>query len=181
MGAYNWIELAGGQRMFVLNAEEYGDECTILAAGVDLPTDPRAELVEGQWILPLPALKADKKEAVKAAQAATFLAGWSHDFGAAGVHALDVRNPDDKANWTLLLIKTQAMIAAGAGAAPVEIRTAANVTIQITATEANAAMVAFLAWGEAMLRRKWEFDALVDAVATLEDLAAIDLEAGWPA
>ncbi|MBD3762475.1 hypothetical protein [Rhizorhabdus sp.] len=105
--------------------------------------------------------------------------GWTHDFGVAGVHTLDLRHADDKANWTLLLIKTQGMIAAGGGGAMITIRTAANASINVTATEANAAMVAFLGWGEAVLAHKWNLDEEI-AEADLAALGAIDVEAGWP-
>lgn len=125
-------------------------------------------------------LKAEKRAAVKEAQTSRFAAGWSHDFGSAGTHRLDLRGADDKANWTLLLIKTQAMIGAGAGAAPISIRTADDAQITVPASTANAAMGQFLAWGEAMLKAKWDHD---DAIASASDeaaLAAIDVEAGWP-
>lgn len=131
-------------------------------------------------VIPLDDAKAAKKVAIKAHQAVLFAAGWTHDFGAPGVHTLDLRGADDKGNWTLLLIKTQGMIAAGGGAMPVRIRTAANATIEVTATIANAAMVQFLAWGEAMLSNKWDLDEAVDAAATTNDVDGIDETAGWP-
>lgn len=123
--------------------------------------------------------KAAKKELVKDHQAALFQAGWTHEFSV-GTHTLDLRNADDKANWHLLLSKTDKMIAAGAGAAPVKLRTAANATIEIAASEANAAMTAFLSWGEDMLSAKWAVDEEIDQAADHAALAAIDITVGWP-
>lgn len=131
-------------------------------------------------VIDLVAAKVEKRADLTRRRDAVLAGGWSHDFGADGVHTLDLRNADDKANWTLLLIKTQGMIAASAGAAPITIRTAANVSIVVTATEANAAMVAFLGWGEAVLAHKWALDEQIDAAADTAALAAVDIEAGWP-
>jgi len=125
--------------------------------------------------------KAAKRAAITDRYIEHVRAGWTHDFGAAGIHTLDLRpEKDDKANWTLLLLKTDGMIKAGGGALPVKIRTAANVSIEVTAAEANAAMIAFLAWGEAGLDYKWELDDLAVATQSFADLEAIDIEAGWP-
>lgn len=124
--------------------------------------------------------KEAKRKAVKAVQERRFAAGWTHDFGAAGVHTLDMRNADDKGNWTLLLIKTQGMIAAGVMDAPVSIRTADNLHISVSANAAHAAMNKFLAWGEDMLKRKWVLDDEIDAAADEVELDAIDIEVGWP-
>ena len=131
--------------------------------------------------LPLDEQKARLKAEIKAQQAALFQSGWTHDFGAAGTHTLDLRSPDDKANWTLLLIKAQGMIGAGAGAMTVTLRTQANETIELTATETATAMAQFLSWGEDMLSAKWGLDEAVDAAADVEAMAAIDITAGWPA
>lgn len=134
--------------------------------------------------LPVPSLSLAERQAaakalVKAEQTARFAAGWTHEFSV-GTHTLDLRDADDKANWTLLLIKTQGMVGAGYGAAPITIRTADDETIVVPASEANAAMAAFLAWGEALLSAKWDFDGAIDAASDAEELDAIDLEAGWP-
>jgi hypothetical protein len=151
-----------------------------------VPADP-VQGEDGAWLqqwavdyLELADARGVLKAAVKRRQAELFAAGWTHDFGAAGTHTLDLRDADDKANWTLLLIKTQGMIAAGGGALPVTLRTQANATIELTATDANAAMIAFLAWGEDMLTAKWDRDAAIDAAEEHAALEAIDIEAGWP-
>lgn len=121
-----------------------------------------------------------KKEKVKEYQSQLFLNGWTHIYSNGETHTLDLRTADDKANWTLLLIKTQGMISAGYGEASVNLRTANNDTITITANEAFQVMTAFLAWGEAMLRRKWDLDTEIGACETLQDIAAIDISSNWP-
>jgi hypothetical protein len=123
--------------------------------------------------------KEAKRGDLSASYTARLYLGWTHDFGAAGVHTLDLRpDKDDKANWTLLLLKTEKMITAGGGELPVKIRTSLNASIEVTAIEANAAMIAFLAWGEALFDHKWALDDDIQAVETFADLAAIDLS--WP-
>lgn len=169
----------------VVNAAEATAEFAAEQGWVAAPDDVQAGWTyDGQFtapIVPLDDVKAAKKAEIKAVQTGRFAAGWTHDFGAAGVHTLDLRpGTNDKSNWTLLLIKTQGMIGAGFGAAPVSLRTAADELITITANEANAAMTAFLAWGEALLSHKWELDDAVDAAANTQAVAAIDAGAGWP-
>lgn len=131
-------------------------------------------------VIDLNAAKAEKRAALTRRREVVFQAGWTYDFETAGPHGLDLRNADDKANWTLLLIKTGKMIEAGAGAAPIKIRTAANASITVPATAANAAMVAFLGWGEAVLAHKWALDEAIDDAADVGALAGIDIEAAWP-
>lgn len=130
--------------------------------------------------LSLEEAKEVKKQEVKKAQTQHFLSGWTYDFGAAGIHTLDLRDANDKANWTLLLIKTQGLIAAGFASAPTDIQTSADQTITVTASEAFAAMQTFLQWGEDVLKHKWTLDAQIDLCATLEDLRLIDETAEWP-
>jgi hypothetical protein len=136
-----------------------------------------------QWVVAsadLGETKTAKLAAIKDKQLAVQMAGWTHDFGAEGTHTLDLRDADDKANWILLLTKTSGMVAAGSGAAPVNIRTAENETIVVSATDARAAMLAFLAWGEVLLSAKWALDAAVIAATDTAAVAAIDINAGWP-
>ncbi len=147
-------------------------------------------LVDGawtqQWVVrdrtdeELDGAKAAKRAALTDQRDAVLQSGWTHDFGEAGTHTLDLRNADDKVNWTLLLIETQGMIAAGGGDTPVEIRTAANVSIFVTASVANAAMVSFLGWGKAALAYKWALDEAIQSAADFAALDAIDIGAGWP-
>jgi hypothetical protein len=107
------------------------------------------------------------------------MAGWTYEFSV-GTHTLDLRNADDKINWTLLLTKAGGMIGAGYGAAPVNIRTADNQTITIPATEARDAMLAFLQWGSELMTAKWALDEQVQAATSFAELEAIDIDTGWP-
>lgn len=173
------------------NATEIGEPGPLPA---DLDGLAEADLADLDWtddslgyrgfgfvpLVDLDAAKVEKRRELARQRDTTFQGGWTHDFATAGTHTLDLRNADDKANWTLLLIKTGKMVDAGAGAAPIKIRTAANVSITVPASEANAAMVAFLGWGEAVLAHKWSLDEAIDAAADVAALAAIDIEAGWP-
>ncbi|OCC25315.1 hypothetical protein MB02_01180 [Croceicoccus estronivorus] len=125
--------------------------------------------------------RALKHAALKDRYTERLLQGWTHDFGAAGTHTLDLRpGTDDKANWTLLLLKTRDMIAAGAGNGIVQIRTSANLSIDLTATDAADAMEAFLAWGDALFDHKWDRDDAIQSAATFAALYAVDIVRGWP-
>jgi hypothetical protein len=191
------------QREFPLPDNLAGLDLSAHGFAVVEPTDPPEvepgevaerdgiELVDGVWrwkwmVRPgnadeLEQAKVEKRAALKERYTERFVQGWTHDFGAAGVHTLDLRpGTDDKANWTLLLIKAQGMIAAGAAEAPVTIRTAANTSISVTATMAAEAMTAFLGWGEAMFADKWARDDAINDAETFADLAGIDIETGWP-
>lgn len=134
------------------------------------------------WIVserPLEASRANMLAEIKAKQEAIKASGWTHQFSV-GTHTLDLRNADDKVNWTLLLMKAGGMVSAGAGDALVNIRTAADVTISIPATEAQEAMLAFLDWGGDLMTAKWDLDTLVMAAEDNADLDSIDINEGWP-
>jgi hypothetical protein len=107
------------------------------------------------------------------------MTGWTYEFSV-GTHALDLRNADDKINWTLLLTKAGGMIGAGYGETTLSIRTADNQTITIPATEARDAMLAFLQWGSELMTAKWALDEQVQAATSFAELEAIDIDTGWP-
>lgn len=197
----NWIALASEEERAAIGIFEIaepepvtdglrviGDAIEGYAVEIEIEGDEGPETIEVErprrvWIteaITLDDAKAAKRSQVKAKREAAFRAGWVHDFGDAGTHTLDLRHADDKTNWTLLLIKTSGMIAADLGAETVTIRTAANESIEISATDANAAMTAFLAWGEAVLAKKWALDEAIAAAEDGEALAAVDIEADWP-
>jgi hypothetical protein len=149
-----------------------------IAESDGIPPD-ESEIVDGAHVVPLEVRKARKLEQVKVKQAEAFLAGWTHDFGPeVGTHTLDLRDADDKGNWTLLLIETQGMIATGEGENLVRIRTSTNEEIFIPATQAFMTMRQFLAWGKAVFARKWDLDKQITE-ATDEMLDTLDLET-WP-
>lgn len=141
------------------------------------------ELVEKLPVLPsLEDLKDVRRRLVDAALAAHYVAGYEHDFGAHGVHRLQLRDADDRTNWLTLLGICDEAIAAGQGETvmPIPVRTAANVELALTFAEAAAALRSMRDWAAAVLAHSW---ALKDAVAAATDapaLATLDLEDGWP-
>jgi hypothetical protein len=122
--------------------------------------------------------KAIKASAIKGRFQTVMLGGYQHNFGgSAGIRTLDMRDADDKANWTLLLIKCQGLIAQGLGANAVTIRGQNNETFTVSANTAFAGLQAMLAWGEAAFSRKWALEA---QIAASSDPESIDIEADWP-
>jgi len=125
--------------------------------------------------------RAAARDRVREQFAAVTRAGFAYDFGVAiGTRRLDMRNADDKGNWTLLLLKCQGMIAAGAGAATVQIRAQDNSTFEVSAADAATAMQAMLGWGGDIYTRKWALDDEIAGASSSDELAAIDVAAGWP-
>lgn len=138
-------------------------------------------ITEQPFTIPFAEQKAAKAAAIKPQFQTVMLAGYTHNFGgSAGIRTLDMRDADDKANWTLLLIKCQGLNAAGSGSTSVTIRSQDNDTFTTTAATALTAMQAMLAWGEASLAHKWALDASVEAAANQSQLDAIDIGVGWP-
>lgn len=116
-----------------------------------------------------------KLQEVKQNQVAAFNNGFTFDFGLQGIHVLDMRNADDKANWTSLLIKTQTMISIGMADNTVTIRTASNKSLIVPVNIANQAMTAMLSWGESLLNKKWALDDAIKNSTDMEALVAIDV------
>ena len=115
-----------------------------------------------------------KLREVKQNQAAVFNNGFTFDFGLQGIHSLDMRNADDKANWTLLLIKTQSLITTGMADSTVTIRTAQNEIITVSVTIANQAITAILSWCENILNKKWTLDEAIKLAPDMESLTSIN-------
>ena len=130
----------------------------------------------------LATLRAEAHAAVEAKRDAVIAAGYSHDFGgAAGTRILDNRGAADALNWLGLKDIVDTMIAAGDGSDTVVIRDASNDGFSASAEAVSGALVAMAMWRASVLTASW---ALKDAVAAAADeaaLAAIDLDAGWPA
>lgn len=116
---------------------------------------------------------------VDAHRDALILAGFSYDFGKAGVHLLDQRDADDTMAWLTVKLLAADMVAAGKGGDPLLLRSADNVTFATTAAEAEAAMSAMAIWRSAIAARAW---ALKDQIAkaSAEQIDRIDIAAGWP-
>ncbi len=127
-------------------------------------------------------LKDARKQAVNAVKDAKFAAGYSHDFGGAtGVKTLDTRGVDDRTNWLTAQALYGAQIAAGNGdVAGATIRTADNTDITLTFTNALNVVLALGANGAAIMQRSWALKNAIDAASTVAEVAAIDIESGWP-
>lgn len=135
-------------------------------------------------MFPAPDLAAQrfaKNEAVAARRDALLASGYTHDFGAAGVHVLQTRGADDKINWLTSQAAYGAAVASGAGAVMgATFRSADNATFTVSYAAGLGALLGMAAWGAAIFNRSWN---LKDAVAEAVDeaaLEAIDIADGWP-
>lgn len=172
--------LENGERRLVgsLNGHE---DATVLADNVpDPPVWAKIDDLGDDGLPLVDVLKTRMKLAVKAIMEGRYAGGWTHDFSI-GTRTLDLRpGTDDKANWTLRLMKLSAQVPAGQTTLPIRFRAQDNSEFFIPSLEAYQALSLFLVWGEATLDHKWDLEALIDAAATAADLDAIDVAAGWP-
>lgn len=107
--------------------------------------------------------------------------GYDHDFGAPGVHRLQTRETD-LPYWLALAQTASIQIGLGHGDVPHgAIRTADNVNVPVTASQALAAMLGMQAHLGAILAHSWALKDEVMAAEGLTALDAIDVSAGWPA
>ena len=121
-------------------------------------------------------------EAVDGKEKSLKTAGYKHDFGAPwGVHTLQTRDSDD-APWLSVLGAAQAMVFAGQGeqALPPGLQTEANVTIPVTALQAQEIMLSMQQYLASILSTAWSLARQIKAATTLPDLALIDIDGGWP-
>lgn len=164
---------------------------------VDPPHDPEREIKTGPIVTleaartlhsyvvaarPLADRKAELLAAVNHKRDQLLAGGYSHDFGALGVHVLQTRGADDRINWLTSQAAYQAAVAAGAGAVEdAEFRTVENVRFVLSYADGLAVLLAMAAWGKAIFGHSWDLkDAIAQAVDH-DDLDAIDIAAGWPA
>lgn len=132
-------------------------------------------------LLPLDQRKADRAAAVNRKRDALLSGGYTHDFGAAGVHVLQTRDADDRINWLTSQAAYQAAVASGLGGElGAEFRTAGNQRITLTFLEGLNVLLAMAAWGKAVFGRSWDLKDAIAAAADDAALDAIDIEAGWP-
>lgn len=131
---------------------------------------------------PAPDPKTLKNAAVTAKREAVFAAGFSPSTGPLAGHTLQVRNEADRINWLTSTTSYGAAIAAGAGnVVGATFRTADNATVNVTYAQGYQVIVQQMAaWGQAIMARSWALKDQIDAAETDEELAAIDIEAGWP-
>lgn len=106
--------------------------------------------------------------------------GYDHDFGAPGVHRLQTRE-SDLPYWLALAQTASIQVGLGNGDEPHgAIRTADNVNISVTASQALAAMLGTQAHLGAILAHSWTLKDMVTAAEDVAALDAIDVSAGWP-
>lgn len=129
-----------------------------------------------------PTAKDVKNAAVTAHREAVFAAGFTPTTGPLAGHTLQVRNEADRINWLTSATSYGAAIAAGAGnVVGATFRTADNETVQVTYAQGYQVIVQQMAaWGRAIMARSWALKDLIDAAETDEELAAINIETGWP-
>lgn len=107
--------------------------------------------------------------------------GYDHDFGAHGVHRLQTRE-SDLPYWLALAQTASIQIGLGNGDVPHgAIRTADNVNVPVTASQALAAMLGMQAHLGAILAHSWALKDQIAAAADGAALDAVDITAGWPA
>jgi hypothetical protein len=170
-----------GERQFVFSLDGY-EGVTVVAEDIEPPSDPDAELVEGQWVVPLERLKARKRAEVAGMLRAQFLAGFAPQSGPLQGHILQVRDVDDRTNWLTSQAAYRTAIDAGAGAmAGAEFRTEANETITLTYQEGFDALMAMADWGKSQFGKSWTLKDRIDAMTSSADVEALDVAAEWAA
>lgn len=131
--------------------------------------------------LTLDAMKTSVCAAIDAKSAAIYGAGYAPSLPALAGKTLQLRDANDKANWTLSLIECQAEIAQGNGAVQGEtIITTDNTSVTLSFTDCAAVLAGMLTWGKQVL---FNARTLKDAVLNAADGAAVkavDLSTGWP-
>lgn len=148
-------------------------------------------LVEGVWTQQwtvrdktadeLAEAKQAKRQAVSQKLASIFAGGFTPATGPLAGKTLQPRDMEDRTNWLTSQAAYSAAVAAGQGNEEgAAFRTAANETIVTTYQNGLLTLLAMAAWGKAIMGYSWSLKDEVDAAQTFADLAAIDLEAGWP-
>jgi hypothetical protein len=137
-----------------------------------------------QWAIetrPLPDLKAAKAAAVNAMREEAFVTGFPIPTGPAAGQHMQLRNADDKANWLIAERGAKKAISLGAGEAPiVPLRSTENITTLVTPNLMLGLLDGLDAWGRAVTKHSWDLKDAIEAAATVAELGAVDITAGWP-
>jgi hypothetical protein len=172
MGDYTLIELPSGERQFVRDASEYGDDVTIVAEGVDLQTDPDAELIEGTWVVPLEVQQERAWAAVKATREGLETGTAPTPIGRVQI--------DEPSKAKIMGLLSMARLAEEAGTTFSEEFTIANNSVvtldNVKVRQLAMASAQYVSAVYAHARGLREQIFAADA----QSLAAIDLDAGWP-
>lgn len=148
-------------------------------------------LVEGAWVQQwavrdktadeLTEAKQAKRQAVSQKLASIFAAGFTPTEGPLAGKTLQTRDIEDRTNWLTSQAAYSAAVAAGQGSEEgAAFRTAANETIVTTYQNGLLTLLTMAAWGKTIMGYSWSLKDEVDAAQSFADLAAIDIEAGWP-
>ena len=170
-------------------------EAPVVSAGQVVENLPGADGVEeyepGKWqqkwieraatLEELATAKADKQAAISAKRDEVMASGFVPAIGPVAGHRLQTRNLDDRTNWLTSQAAYSAAVAGGHGdVSGAEFRTVDNETIPATYADGLSTLLAMAAWGKAIMGHSWTLKDAVTAAETFADLAAIDIEAGWP-
>ncbi|MFA7667194.1 MAG: hypothetical protein WCY32_13865 [Burkholderiaceae bacterium] len=148
-------------------------------------------LIEGAWTQQwtvrdktseeLAEAKQAKRQAVTQKLASIFAGGFTPAIGPLAGKTLQTRDMEDRTNWLTSQAAYSAAVAAGQGSEEGAVfRTAANETIATTYQNGLLTLLAMAAWGKAIMGHSWSLKDEIEAAQSFADLAAIDIEAGWP-
>lgn len=137
------------------------------------------------WVDPplptLDVLRTRALVAVNARREAVFAEGFLVTTGALENLHLQLRNADDKANWMIVEKRARAAIAATLDGTPIiPIRVLENQTVMVTPEYAIEVLTGLETWGGAVMAHSWTLKDAITAASDENDLAAIDLDSGWP-
>jgi hypothetical protein len=174
----------------VLSDEELASFGVLPVTHTDIPAGQREtgelEVVEGQVYrvyepIPLDDLKAERQALANAKRQAVFDAGYDPGEGPLAGHCLQLRGPDDKANWILARDDARDAVEAGHGDVPaVTVRTMDNVNVTLTPNQFLSALAGLNAWGRAVMAHSWALKDQIDAASDAAAVLAVDIDTGWP-
>lgn len=125
--------------------------------------------------------KAARKQEVGAKLTGVFQGGFTPTEGPLAGKTLQTRDMEDRTNWLTSQAAYSAAVAAGQGNDEGAVfRTAANETIATTYQNGLLTLLAMAAWGKVIMGHSWSLKDEIEAAQSFADLAAIDIEAGWP-
>lgn len=150
------------------------------------------ELVDGVWrqkwlVRPgradeLAQAKAGRRAAVAERLAMAFALGFTPSQGPLAGKTLQTRDIENRTNWLTSQAAYSAAVAAGQGSEQGAVfRTADNQTIVTTYQNGLLTLLAMAAWGKALMGQSWALKDAIDAAESFAELAAIDIDEGWPA
>lgn len=168
-----------GERQWSPSLRGY-DGWTVLREGAGTKPIRKGVFNGTDWEVPLATLKADKLAAIMGKLAERFVAGFQPSTGPLAGHTLQVRDADDRLNWSISKARYQQAVDAEAGALPgATFRCVDNVTIGCTFAEGLATLEEMEAWGWRGMARSWVLKDQVNAAADASALDAISIGTGW--